>query len=333
MALGGLIKRAALGAVLATLCVAPAAQAEIRTITVQDPADATPTVSGIPSNPDIQQVIGTYDSAGTLTLTVGFYHPLGELDLSQNYKFFVNFDVGEGSPEYGDPGSCYPGGGPATLYGQHNILGSFYNRATVVGYDGYLYFNLSESPDKKWFSISASSPVLANRNYRCLRYTLYARSRSSISNLNSEYDAGCDCWYVSPALDTIRGEIYYGSSRAKGVWFDGFQPPPPTPPPPPVPAALKGRLEISARGGCRRATLNSWKVLPAAGGAPATGTIRAKLGAQVKEFPASRTAPLRWRRVDPGYRNIHVVYSGDARRTSAKADITVPVSGRGCGRR
>lgn len=309
------------------LVAAPVARGEIRTATVFDPADATPTVSGVPNNPDIRQVLVKYDTNGSISLTVEFYNSLNTMDLSQNYKFAAQFDIGEGSPTYGDSASCYAGGVPGDLYGQHNVLGSFYDRASISGYEGYLYFTRSESVDKKWFTVTATSPALGGRNYRCIEYTLFARSHSSISNIYSEYDPGCDCWFVEPAIDTINGTTTYGSASARGVWFDGFQPAPP--PPPPVELA-KGKLRFTAVGGCRRAKLTSWKVLPWAGGAPATGTIKARLGRQVREFPASRTAPVRWGRVRPGYRNIHLVYSGDEKRTAAEVDGSVWVSRYGC---
>lgn len=319
-------------AMVGLLVVAPVAAAEIRTVTAQDPADRVLTVSGVPNSPDIKQVLATYDSVGKLSITVEFYNRIDQLDTSQNYKFWGKFNVGDGYAIWNDPASCGAGGSSGALYGQHNILGSFYDRASVGDYEGYLDFNRTDWPDEKTITISASSPVLANRNYRCLEYTLNARSRSSISNIYSDYDAGCDCWYLSPTLDTLRGEVKYGVvTTSHGVWFDGFQPPPPPPPPPP--AQVKGKLRVTASGGCRRASLNSWNVLPWAGGAPATGTIRAKIGRQVREFPASRTEPVRWNRVRGGARTIHVAYLGDERRTAATTLATVTVYRTLCSRR
>jgi Ca2+-binding RTX toxin-like protein len=66
-------------------------------------------------------------------------------------------------------------------------------------------------------TISATSPVIAGRDYRCIDYALYARTRSTISNPNSDYDPYCDCWYLNPLLDAVDGS----------PWFDGFAPPPP----------------------------------------------------------------------------------------------------------
>lgn len=312
------------------LVAAPAASAEVRTLTVQDAPDGIPTISGVPDNPDISQVAVHYDSAGTLTLRVAFYNSLDWVDKSRNYKFWGWFNIGEGSPNAFDPSSCYAGGAPGDIYGQHNVVGSFYDRAEVGGYNGYLNFTPSMSVDKKIISLTASSPAIANRNYRCLEYSLYARTHSSITNLYSDYDEGCDCWYLNNGLDTIRGTVNYGSIIEKGVWFDGFQPPPP----PPAPLEqLKGSMQITAVGGCRSATLKSWKITPWAGGYPLSGNLRVRIGNQVREFPATQPGPIRFKRVRSGWRNLHVVYLGDPRRTSAKADETVRVTTRGCYRR
>jgi hypothetical protein len=310
---------------MALLVAAPGAGAEIRTLTVQDAPDGIPTVSGVPDNPDISQVAVRYDTAGSLTLTVAFYNSLDWVDKSRNYKFWGRFSVGEGSAGY-NPATCWAGGTPGDLYGQHNVVGNFYDRASVNGYSGYLNFSTSTSADRKIVSITASSPVLANRNYRCLEYALYARSYSSITNLYSEYDEGCDCWYLSGKLDDIGS----GGILSSGVWFDGLQPPPP--PPPPL-EQLKGKLSIVVGGGCRQATLKSWKVLPSAGGYPLGGNIRVRIGNQVREFPATQPGPIRFKRVRSGWRNMHVVYTGDPRRSAAAADETVRVTTRGCYRR
>ncbi len=315
---------------VALLAMAPAAGAEIRTLTVQDPPDGIPTVSGVPDNPDIKQVDVRYDTGGSLTLTLTFYHALDAIDRSRNYKFVGNFDLGEGYPDSLSPGNCRAGGQTADIYAQHNVIGTFYDQAEVSGYSGYLTFTNTLSADKKTITLTASSPVLAGRNYRCLEYTLHARTYSSITNLNSDYDASCDCWYVRTGLDTIAGTVSWGSISATGVWFPGFQPPPPPPPPPTPLKQLEGRLQIAVSGGCRRATLKSWTVSPWAGGYPLSGNIRVRLGNQVREFPATQPGPIRFKRVRNGWRNVHVVYTGDPRRTAAKADKTVWVGTRGC---
>ena len=305
------------------LVAAPVASAEVRTAAIPDAPDGIPTVSGIADNPDISQITVHYDTAGSLTLIVSFYNSIDAIDKSRNYKFWGRFSLGEGSAGAFNPAACWAGGKPGDLYGQHNVVGSFYDRSSVNGYNGYLNFTNSVSADKRTIVLTATSPVIANRNYRCIEYSLYARTYSSIYNLYSEYDEGCDCWYLSSKLDTIGAD----SILAPGVWFPGFQPPPP--PPPPL-EQLKGSLQITVGGGCRQATLKSWKVNPWAGGYPLSGNIRVRLGNQVKEFPATQPGPIRFKRLRSGWRNMHVVYTGDPRRTVAKADETVRVTTRGC---
>lgn len=67
--------------------IATSASAEVRTLNAGDPADATPTISGNPDNPDISAVDATYDSSGSLSITVDFYNSINSLDTSQNYAF------------------------------------------------------------------------------------------------------------------------------------------------------------------------------------------------------------------------------------------------------
>jgi hypothetical protein len=82
------------------LALAPtASQAEVRTLTIADPADATPTISGIPNNPDIRQVSISYDASGSLTLTASFYNAFDTLDASSNYAFWAKFNLSASKAE------------------------------------------------------------------------------------------------------------------------------------------------------------------------------------------------------------------------------------------
>lgn len=200
--------------------------AEVRSVAVDDPADATPTISGTPNNPDVSKVTASYDSAGSITMTIDFYNAYTALDYSQNYAFWSNFSFG-GPYQADDPGtSC-----SAVISGQHHVYATstvFFDRATVSGFDGYLSFTRTASPDNKSITLTASSPSLANRDIRCMTYTLKARRRSTASNINSDYDSGCDCWYVGSLLD-VTGESANQYSIEGTIWFPGMKPQAPLP--------------------------------------------------------------------------------------------------------
>lgn len=301
---------------LLALAYSSVAQAEIRTATVPDPADATPTVSGVPNNPDIRLVKVVYDSAGSLIMEVDFYHGMSDFDTSENYAFWSEFDVTSAAvPTAGveSPG-CSSAVQQGNLSGQHHVWAAtstaFLNRASVYGYSGYLPLTRASSADESHIVLTANSPVLANRDYRCLRYSLHARVHASISNPYSSYDASCDCWYVNSTLDWIGN--FKENSYLYGVWFDGLQlQAPPPPPPPKKKAQIRGRAQ---RQGCRTIRLTSWDVGPAlAGGSlnPANGQVVARLGRQIKRFPATRTRPVVFRRVRSGTRRVVISYLGD----------------------
>src|SRR5215216_2832285 len=63
------------GVIAFALMAAPATASAARSGNVDDPADAQPTVSGTPDNPDVQHVTVTHD-AGTIAITASFYNAL-----------------------------------------------------------------------------------------------------------------------------------------------------------------------------------------------------------------------------------------------------------------
>jgi hypothetical protein len=218
-------------AISATMAIAsvagPSARADVRTLAVADPQDAPPTISGVPSNPDITELNVAYDTSGSIAITVTFVNSVNSLDLSQDYAEFGNFRVSTGDvwPTGGDP--LCTDGSAGNLIGQNHIASNvetFNNQATIIGYTGTLPFTVTKSADGHQITLTASSPALANHNYTCANYTVYAKIRSTASNPNSDYDAGCDCWYVSSLLDAVPN-----GAPTSGAWFDGFAPLPPTP--------------------------------------------------------------------------------------------------------
>lgn len=218
-----------LRALLLTACVmviaAPGASAEIRTLAIDDPQDAVPTVSGTPNSPDISRLEARYDSSGSLTITVRYYNDAATIDRSQNYAFWGTFSVG-GIGTVGTQTGC--AAIPGSLYGQHHVYATtttFYDRASVSGYDGTLDFTRTTSPDNRTVTLTASSPSIANRDYRCMNYQLNARRYSTPENIYSNYDAGCDCWYTASVIDVVGQRGQYDTIGA--AFFDGFAPPPP----------------------------------------------------------------------------------------------------------
>ncbi len=150
---------------------------------MDDLADAAPTISGTPNNPDVKHVTVTYDSAGSLTIRVDFFNALNALDTSQNYAMWAGFEVG--APSGGSDPYCSTSS-PGSVSGQHHVFAqwtTFYDRSSIVGYDGYLNFTRTVSPDQRSITITASSPALANRDFRCAQYTLNTRRISTITNL------------------------------------------------------------------------------------------------------------------------------------------------------
>ncbi len=131
-------------------------------------------------------------------MRVTFYHPLTSVDMSQNYGFFGRFSLSKASVVgcgYVAVGEIYNG--------QHHVrsrYGTFFDRALVQGYSGYLSFTRA-SLDGQTIELRASAPGIAARDIQCLHYELGARRISTISNPSSDYDPNCDCWYVSPILD------------------------------------------------------------------------------------------------------------------------------------
>jgi hypothetical protein len=202
------------------------AHADVRTAAADDPQDAPPTVSGQPTNPDVKRVTASYDTAGSFTLTIDLYNALNAVDYSQNYAFWGTFSVGTWTDSGGGADSCSTST-QGSMSGQHHVYSAystFHDRASVTGYDGYLNFSRTTSPDGKQITITASNANIANRAYECIEYTLHARRRSTASNPNSDYDSGCDCWYVTIRADTT-GEGAT-AERSTPIYFSGFAPPP-----------------------------------------------------------------------------------------------------------
>ena len=116
---------------------------------------AQPTISGTPDNPDVRQVHILYDTTGSLTISVDFWHPVSSLDTSQNYAFWGNFLIGTAGvikssfPDIPDYTYCDTSSN-GSLSAQHHVYAkysTFFDQASIVGYGGTLTFSRTISPD------------------------------------------------------------------------------------------------------------------------------------------------------------------------------------------
>jgi hypothetical protein len=238
-----LVAAAALAVILYAFVASASASAEIRFGSASDPQDATPTISGVPNQPDLSNVEVTYDTAGSFSIKVSFYNAFNAIDTSKNYAFAGKFDIGS---------RCNVGafGG---ISGQHHIYSSsgtrFLNEASVSGFDGTLPLTTQVSPDQKSVTVSGSAPGLANLDLRCFSYYDPGRIRSTVESPTSSYDSGCDCWYASAIFDFLGGEF---SNNI--FYFDGFGPPPPR--------LAKTKFSLRPLPICGGVDVSSWRLLP-----------------------------------------------------------------------
>lgn len=226
-----------------------------RSLSIPDPTDGTPTVSGQPGDPDVSRLAATYDpEVGTLSITVDFYQPLSAIGGTDSYAWWSSFTVGAPDDPKNPNTGCNPlaAGG---LSGQQHVLSpyqTFFDQATVTGYAGRLPFSRTSSDTS--ITITASSSVIANRDYRCITYALNARSRRPASDINSRYDEYCDCWYISGQQDAVGVDDRLSPyEQPRVLWFPGFKP---------VLVKVATRLTWTPHRGHRRLDLWDWTVLP-----------------------------------------------------------------------
>jgi hypothetical protein len=307
---------------LLLLVLAAPASAETRTASVQDAAEALPNLSGQPGNPDIRQVGVTYDTSGSLTFTIDFYNSVNNLDTSEYYAHVGRFAVGTRTQGVNDNYlACNRTALGGIWDGQHHVFGAyatFFDRASMWGYEGYLNFSRSISADGRRVTIRASHQALANRDYQCFEYFLDARKVSTASNPNSEYDASCGCWYTHGPQD------YAGVPRGSDIfiptlWFDGFAPFQ-------AEARARTQLDFEAHGKCRAISLNDYRLRPRLVDGvrrPFDGRIIFKRFSgqtgrrQTRSFEAGENAV--WK-VKPGYHRVTARYSGDEWRSKSQRE-------------
>lgn len=195
--------------------MAGSAQAEVRSKTVQDPADSQPPLSGLPTTPDIKQVQVSYDTAGSFSFAIDFYHTIDALNLSSNYTQYGDFELGF---------VCDGQQSRRYVQGFHHIVGSpqIVNQYSVSGFTGTAPVARVVSNGGTRITISGSAPQLAGQDYTCFSYRTAARTRSSASNPSSDYDPACGCWYLDGGTDFLKGS----DPVLRLVYFDGYEPKP-----------------------------------------------------------------------------------------------------------
>jgi len=187
-----------LAAVSASLCGADAASADTRTASKTDPRDTErhEQLDGTVryDSWDIERVSAGYDdTAGTLTLTVRFYDPMpgGFIDqheyqvgishdgcfTTEKGDFNVSLDTGE---------IARPGLDPllAPTPGFEDLKRSM---VWLTELEGDVPYTVQVAADLREFTLTASHPALAGRDYQCV----------SAGEVGSSWGAGCNtatCW-------------------------------------------------------------------------------------------------------------------------------------------
>lgn len=223
---------------ISAFALAGLARAEVRSVTVTDPADAMPTVSGAPENPDLSKVTLTYDnSTGTVTVVQDFYNSLPSV-APAHYAYFTGVLVGPSSTRsWAINGSveeetCASWEGFSSVLEDRPYAGAPYsNSFSVLGYSGTGSFMTTVENGGLQVTSTATSPALVGHDWRCASVDLSANTRSTVNNPHSFWDSGCECWAVTTTLDTVGIETVPGLMNGT-LWFPGFpttRPKPETP--------------------------------------------------------------------------------------------------------
>ncbi|HEX6020635.1 MAG TPA: hypothetical protein VFZ00_01485 [Solirubrobacter sp.] len=129
---------------------------------------------------DLSGASVTYDSAGgRVAITVAFYRPLAQgVDVSAT----LSRDCADTTPARVATVAFSPELGQGTL----STAGGQAPLQAVV------------EPDRKHVSVTATSPGLVGRDFRCARVEAFSGSRSA-----TRYSAACDCWANAKFADAL----------------------------------------------------------------------------------------------------------------------------------
>ena len=140
-----------------SLAVASEASADVRSSSIDDPRDTPVDVNGNYNHQDVQQVRVSYDTAGTLTVTVRFFAPVPP---SPSYRSF-ELTLGSGLD------GCTGDGADASMsFGATQANGSS-NSVRIRNLEGSIPVTRTVSADGYEITATATHPALANRAYKC----------------------------------------------------------------------------------------------------------------------------------------------------------------------
>lgn len=199
---------------LAVLLLLPsAASAEVRSGTVDDPRDT-------PGTTDLRSVGVTYDTAGSVAVTVSLFAPV-----SDDYRRFrIQLTT---SGMYLSAPSVYCSTNATGAAALDTMLNTYVPASfTVVGSGAEIPATRTVSADGLTWTFRASSPQLANRDYRCIS-----------EGVTYVYDqwGHCEPSYYPYYDDCDRISYEFIGDTALGFFFDGFAPVPAAPPTVPTP--------------------------------------------------------------------------------------------------
>lgn len=194
---------------LVLLCFETTALGDVRELSIDDPQDAPPTISGVPDIPDVKRASLRYDSAaGSIRLEVDYYYPVDAIDGSQNYAFQGNFRLSD---------DCHSSSYNEWVDGAFHVISSngirFYDRLSISKVNGYLDLSRAVSDGGKRITVSGQTEALKNRDLRCVYLYHHGRRYSSASYIYSKWDESCRCWYST--ADTDHTDLEY---------FPGYEP-------------------------------------------------------------------------------------------------------------
>ncbi|HEX8745151.1 MAG TPA: hypothetical protein VF712_18645 [Thermoleophilaceae bacterium] len=152
-------RRLALLICATSLAVASEASADVRSSSIDDPRDTPVDVNGNYNHQDVQQVRVSYDTAGTLTVTVRFFAPVPP---SPSYRSF-DLTLGSGL----DPCTTYGNGDDASMSFSATRANSSSDSVRIRNLEGSIPVTRTVSDDGHEITATATHPALANRAYKC----------------------------------------------------------------------------------------------------------------------------------------------------------------------
>lgn len=218
--------RSALAAVLGGSlvgAVAAPAWSVPQSVTMSDPVDARPVISGSP-DPDVSALSVTQDGS-TVSVTLNFHGPALASPSSHIYSTLFRLGVGTAkrlTPS--DPNSssiCSTAANLNVSFASGSPSGTF----TVSGAAGSLPFTSGPTfnADRTQLTWSMTHSSLATPMDCVEAGPLIGYEYSYASNPDSYYNANCSCWLDPFDLDRFAGDDH---GLGSDIWFPGKTPPP-----------------------------------------------------------------------------------------------------------